>query len=180
MIIFLFKNCVSLQQFYISIESLKQNMFNKKYFAITAWAITSISNSCNNCKLYHLNPNHNHEIFPFLMTMFKNIYLSWQQSYSAPVKKDWMRIILFTDSKRLRWYIILCILLVPITFVFQESIHYSKSEYQLPKNFFYIGFIEGPLKMMKNAFYSILKALSFSRYLRFCHHSLVMLKKWLD
>ena len=31
-----------------------------------------------------------------------------------------------------------------------------------------IYFIEGPLKMMKNAFYFILKALSFSRYLRFC------------
>ena len=31
-----------------------------------------------------------------------------------------------------------------------------------------------PLKMMKNAFYFNLKALSFSRYLSFCHEFLIM------
>ena len=43
-----------------------------------------------------------------------------------------------------------------------------------------ICFIENPLKIMKNAFYFILKALFFSRYLSFCHDILVMLEKRLD
>ena len=37
-----------------------------------------------------------------------------------------------------------------------------------------ICLIESHLKMMKNAFYFILKALSFSRYLSFCPGFLVM------
>ena len=40
---------------------------------------------------------------------------------------------------------------------------------------FAISFIKSPLKIMKNAFYLILKKfLSFSRYLSFCHDFLVM------
>ena len=35
-------------------------------------------------------------------------------------------------------------------------------------------FIESPLKMMKNVFYFIVKALSFSKYLTFYHDFLVM------
>ena len=35
-------------------------------------------------------------------------------------------------------------------------------------------FIESPLKIMKNAFYFMLKAFLFSRYLRFYHDFLVM------
>ena len=37
--------------------------------------------------------------------------------------------------------------------------------------------IESLLEMMENAFYFILKAFSFSRYLRFCHEFLVMYEK---
>ena len=43
------------------------------------------------------------------------------------------------------------------------------SESHLPKKNCVICFIESPLKMVKNAFYFILKLLSFSRYLSFCH-----------
>ena len=38
----------------------------------------------------------------------------------------------------------------------------------------FICFNEGPLKIMKNAFYLILKAFSFSRYFNFCLDFLVM------
>ena len=49
------------------------------------------------------------------------------------------------------------------------------------KKIYVICFIESPLKMMKNAFYFILKNLfSFSRYLSFCHDFSVMLKKRVD
>ena len=48
------------------------------------------------------------------------------------------------------------------------------------KKICFICFIENPLKLTKNDFYFILKALWFSRYLNFCHDILVMLKKRLD
>ena len=44
-----------------------------------------------------------------------------------------------------------------------------KSESHLPKKNCVICFIESPLKIVKNVFYFILKLLSFSRYLSFCH-----------
>ena len=42
-----------------------------------------------------------------------------------------------------------------------------RSDSYLPKNLF-ICFNDSPSKIMKNGFYFILKALSFSRYLNFC------------
>ena len=47
----------------------------------------------------------------------------------------------------------------------------------LPKKIISISFNESPLKMMKNTFYFILKALSFSRYLNFGVDILVMQKQ---
>ena len=49
-----------------------------------------------------------------------------------------------------------------------------KSDSHLPKNFFVICLIESPFKMMKNAFYSILKALLVLKIIKFlsrlfCH-----------
>ena len=44
----------------------------------------------------------------------------------------------------------------------------------------FIFFNENPLKMMKKAFYFILKLFSFSRYLNFCADFLAMSKKHLD
>ena len=56
---------------------------------------------------------------------------------------------------------------------------FLKSDSYLPKKFCFTCFIKSALKMMKNAFYFILKAL-FSRYLNFCHDFMVMLKKRID
>ena len=49
-----------------------------------------------------------------------------------------------------------------------------KSDSQLPKDFALFAFIESPLKMMKNAFYFILKALFFPKILKFYHEFFVM------
>ena len=55
-----------------------------------------------------------------------------------------------------------------------------KSDSHLPKKLC-ISLTESPLKMMKNAFYFILKKLfSFLRYLNFCQEFLVMQEKRLD
>ena len=58
---------------------------------------------------------------------------------------------------------------------------YLNSNSHLPKKKCVIFFIESPLKMMKNAFYSILKAL-FVLKISFYHDFLVMQKKttWLE
>ena len=53
-----------------------------------------------------------------------------------------------------------------------------KSDSHLPKTKFFICFNDSPLKMIKNAFYFILKA--FSRYLNFCLDFCGMQKKRLD
>ena len=47
------------------------------------------------------------------------------------------------------------------------------------KKFGFIYFNESPLKMMKNAFYFMLKLCSFLRYLHYCPDFLVMQKKGL-
>ena len=49
-----------------------------------------------------------------------------------------------------------------------------KSDSQLPRNFALFAFIESPLKMMKNAFYFILKALFLPKILPFYHDFLLM------
>ena len=49
-----------------------------------------------------------------------------------------------------------------------------KSDSHLPKKILFIGFNESLSKMIKNAFYFILKALFVSRYLNFCLDFLVM------
>ena len=54
-----------------------------------------------------------------------------------------------------------------------------KSDSHLPKKILFICFNERPSKMIKNAFYFILKVFSFSRYLHFCLDILVRQKKWL-
>ena len=55
-----------------------------------------------------------------------------------------------------------------------------KSDSQLPKYFALFAFIKSPLKMMKNAFYFILKALFLPKILKFYHDFLVMQKKRID
>ena len=50
-----------------------------------------------------------------------------------------------------------------------------KSDCHLPKKLLFASL--KALKLMKNAFYFILKAFSFSRYLSFCHDFSVILEK---
>ena len=59
MIIFLFKNCPWLQQFYILIESFKYKIFYKVLFENqhVDRLVSSVSNSCNICEPYLLHSN---------------------------------------------------------------------------------------------------------------------------
>ena len=49
-----------------------------------------------------------------------------------------------------------------------------KSDSHLPKRFVLFALNESPLRMMKNAFYFILKALFVLKLFKFCHDFLVM------
>ena len=52
----------------------------------------------------------------------------------------------------------------------------AKSDFHLPKKVAFICFNESSLKVMKNAFYFILKPISFLRSLDFCRNFLAMHK----
>ena len=63
-----------------------------------------------------------------------------------------------------------CLFLKPpkFTYIIPKKYFYSlKSDSYLPKKIFYIFFNEGPLQMMKNAFYLILKTLFVLKIFRF-------------
>ena len=54
------------------------------------------------------------------------------------------------------------------SYLFGDFFSFPKSGSQPPKKFCFVFFIESPLKIMKNAFFS------FSRYLNFCYDFLVI------